>query len=119
IAQQSLAIIQDVAGPDNVAISIGYVGLIPSSYPINTIYLWMRGPEEAVLRIGLKRGGGVSVEDLKHRLRDELPRRLREWLEPRLHGESLTSEEAAARVQALKFSFEPADIINEVMSFGS
>jgi multidrug efflux pump subunit AcrB len=119
IAQQSLAIIGDVAGPENVAISLGYVGQVPSSYPINTIYLWMRGPEEAVLRVGLKRDSGVSVEDLKHRLREELPRRLREWLEPKLRGEGLPSEEAAARAQAVRFSYEPADIINEVMSFGS
>ncbi|HEY7307974.1 MAG TPA: efflux RND transporter permease subunit [Gemmataceae bacterium] len=119
IAQQALDIIGDVAGPDNVAISVGYVGLIPSSYPINTIYLWMRGPEEAVLRVALKRGSGVSGEELKHRLRDELPRRLRDWLEPKLRGEGLSSEEAAARAQAVRFSFEPADIINEVMSFGS
>ena len=32
-----------------MAISVGYVGLIASSYPINTVYLWTRGPEEAVL----------------------------------------------------------------------
>ena len=28
-------------------ISVGYVGLIPSSYPINAIYQWTGGPEEA------------------------------------------------------------------------
>jgi multidrug efflux pump subunit AcrB len=119
IAKQALAVIGDVAGPENVAISVGYVGQVPSSYPINTIYLWMRGPEEAVLRVGLKRGRGMSVEELKHRLREELPRRLRDWLGPKLRGEGLSAEEADARVQALKFSFEPADIVNEVMSFGS
>ncbi|HEX5497825.1 MAG TPA: efflux RND transporter permease subunit, partial [Thermomicrobiales bacterium] len=119
IAQQALAVIGDAAGSDNVAISLGYIGLIGSSYPINTIFLWMRGPEEAVLRVALKRGSGVSVEQLKHRLREELPRRLREWLIAKLRGEGLPSEEAAARAQALRFSFEPADIVNEVMSFGS
>jgi multidrug efflux pump subunit AcrB len=119
IAQQALAIIGDVAGPENVAISLGYVGQIPSTYPINTIYLWMRGPEEAILRVALKRDGGVPVEELKHRLREELPQRLRDWLGPKLRGEGLSTEEAEARAQALKFSFEPADIINEVMSFGS
>jgi multidrug efflux pump subunit AcrB len=119
IAQKSLAIIKDLAGAKNVATSVGYVGLIGSSYPINTIYLWMRGPEEAVLHVGLKPGSEVSVEDLKHRLRAELPRRLRAWLEPKLRGEGLSANEAAAQARGLKFSFEPADIINEVMSFGS
>ena len=44
------------SGPDDVEISVGYVGFIPSSYPINAIYQWTGGPEEAVLRIALKRG---------------------------------------------------------------
>ena len=56
------------------------MGLIASSYPINTIFLWMSGPEEAVLRVALQPGSGVHVEDLKHRLRDKLPARLKEWL---------------------------------------
>jgi multidrug efflux pump subunit AcrB len=119
IANEALAIIKDVAGPENVAISVGYVGLIPSNYPINSIYLWMRGPEEAVLRVGLRPRSGVSVEALKEHLREELPRRLRAWLEPKLRGEGLPPDQAADQAEALKFSFEPADIINEVMSFGT
>ena len=41
---------------DDVEISVGYVGLIPSSYPINAIYQWTGGPEEAILRVALKEG---------------------------------------------------------------
>lgn len=44
LAGQTLEAIKRQVGPDNIAISVGYVGLIGSSYPINTIYLWMRGP---------------------------------------------------------------------------
>ena len=40
-------------GPDRIAISVGYVGNIPSSYPINAIYQWTGGPEEVVLRVAL------------------------------------------------------------------
>jgi multidrug efflux pump subunit AcrB len=91
IAKQALEVIKEAAGTtdgqDNVAISVGYVGLIPASYPINTIFLWTRGPEEAVLRIGFKEGSGVRVEELKHRLRDELPHRLGDWLGRKLRGE--------------------------------
>ena len=43
---------------------LGYVGVVPSSYPINSVYLWMGGPEEAVMRVALK-PGTVRVEDLK------------------------------------------------------
>jgi multidrug efflux pump subunit AcrB len=119
VAIRALDLIKEEAGPNNVELSVGYVGLIGSSYPINTIYLWMRGPEEAVLRVGLKRGSGVRVEDLKHRLREKLPRRLGEWLAGQLHAEGLPEEQVKQRVAGLRFSFEPADIINEVMSFGS
>jgi multidrug efflux pump subunit AcrB len=119
LAKQALGVIADEAGPGQVAISVGYVGLIPTTYPINTIYLWTRGPEEAVLRVGLKKGSRVRVEDLEHRLRERLRERLRTWLGDRLVAEGLSPEEIARRVQALSLSFEPADIINEVMSFGS
>jgi multidrug efflux pump subunit AcrB len=124
IAKQALEIIKDEAGKDkegksNVAISVGYVGLIASSYPINNIYLWTRGPEEAVLRIALQAGSGVRVEELKHRLREGLPRRVGEWLTPKLRAEGLPEDKVTERIGGLRFSFEPADIVNEVMSFGS
>ncbi len=119
IAVQALDLIGEEAGPGNVELSVGYVGLIGSSYPINTIYLWMRGPEEAVLRVGLKRDSGVRVEDLKHRLREKLPRRLGGWLAGQLRTEGLSEEQVRQRVAGLRFSFEPADVVNEVMSFGS
>ena len=110
-------LIKEEVGPDNVELSVGYVGLIGSSYPINTIFLWIRGPEEAVLRVALKPGSGVRIEELKQRLREQLPRRLGEWLEGQLRADGLPSEKIAERVAGLRFSFEPADIVNEVMSF--
>jgi multidrug efflux pump subunit AcrB len=119
IAVEALDLIKEEVGPDNVELSLGYVGLIGSSYPINNIYLWTRGPEEAVLRVALRRGSGVRVEELKHRLREKLPQRLGEWLGGQLRAEGLPAEQVSRRVEGLKFSFEPADIVNEVMSFGS
>jgi multidrug efflux pump subunit AcrB len=119
IAVQALDLIKEEAGADHVELSVGYVGLVPSSYPINNIYLWTRGPEEAVLRVGLKPGSGVRVEELKHRLREKLPQRLGEWLGGQLRAEGLPDEQVSQRKRGLKLSFEPADVINEVMSFGS
>ncbi len=116
---QALDVIGEAVGPENVDITIAHVGVVPPSYPINSVYLWMAGPEEAVLRVALKRGSGVRVEDLKERLRGELPERLRAWLRARLEGEGLPPEKIAQRLEGLRFSFEPADIVNEVMSFGS
>ena len=97
LALRTLEIIKQAAGPENVALSLGYVGTIPSSYPINAIFQWTRGPEEAILRVALKPNSGIDVESLKEELRDTFSRELPE----------------------VRFSFEPADIISEVMSFGS
>src|SRR5579871_1003746 len=73
LSQRALAIVNEEVGADNVAISLGYVGLVPSTYPINNVYLWTRGPEEAVLRVALRKKSGVAVDALKERLRTELP----------------------------------------------
>jgi multidrug efflux pump subunit AcrB len=97
LALEVLKTIRDEAGTDAVEISVGYIGLIPSSYPINAIYQWTGGPEEFVLRVALKRESTVAVEGLKERLRARL----------------------ADKLPDVRFSFEPADIVNEVMSFGS
>src|SRR5262249_14254869 len=53
MVKQALAIVKEEVG-DQVAISVGYVGLIPSSYPINAIFQWSGGPEEAMLRVALR-----------------------------------------------------------------
>jgi multidrug efflux pump subunit AcrB len=92
-----LKAIQDKVGPENIAITLAYVGTIPSTYPINTVYQWMRGPEEAMLRVALKPGSGIRVEELEESLRKDLK----------------------LRMPQLRLSFEPADVINEVMSFGA
>src|ERR1700681_4118030 len=97
IALQTLDAIKREVGPDNVEISLGFVGTQPPNYPINTIYLWSSGSEEAVLQVQLKRGTKISIEDLKERLRQKLPQEL----------------------PGVRFSFEPSDIVSRVMSFGA
>jgi multidrug efflux pump subunit AcrB len=119
IARKALEVIQDEAGPGNVEISVCFGGVSPSSYTINTVYLWTAGPEDAVMRVGLKKGSGIRVEEFKEKLRERLPARLAPWLRERLKHAGVPEEELASRLAGLRFSFEPADIINEVMCFGS
>ena len=98
--QYALGILDTIGkhvGPENVDITLGYVGTIPSSFPINGVYQWSRGPEEGLLRIALKHGSGINPERAKDELRNVL----------------------AQQYPELRFSFEPADIVSEVMSFGS
>ena len=97
IAIEVLETIRREVGANGIDISIGYIGNIPSSYPINAIYQWTGGPEEIMLRVALNKGSKVSVEALEKRLRELF----------------------AARLPDARFSFEPADIVSEVMSFGS
>ena len=94
---QTLDAIKREVGPDNVEISLGFVGTQPPNYPINTIYLWSSGSEEAVLQVQLKPGTAIRIEDLKERLRQKLPQEL----------------------AGVRFSFEPSDIVSRVMSFGA
>ena len=75
IVRQVLQEIEAGAGPNSIVISVGYVGLIPSSYPINAIYQWSGGLEEGILRVALNQNALVDVETLKRRLRQRLPRR--------------------------------------------
>ena len=67
--------VAEVVGQENIALTLGYVGTIPASFPINGVYQWSRGPEEALLRIALKRGSRVHTESMKETLRGELTRR--------------------------------------------
>lgn len=94
---QALALINEVAGKDNVVISLGYVGTQPPSYPISSIYLWTSGSHEALLSIGLKRSSGLNLRDLQERLRRKF----------------------AADLPELKVSFEAGDIVSQVMNFGA
>src|SRR5262249_28459347 len=48
MALKALDVIAEQAGPDNVSTTLAFVGTQPPTYPINTIYLWTSGPQEAV-----------------------------------------------------------------------
>lgn len=119
LSNEAVRLLRNMVGKDNLETSVGYVGVAPSSYPINAVYLWTAGPEEAVLRMALRKDSGIRVEALKARLRRELPEKLSAWMRDRMERAGVDAEEASRRSSEIRLSFEPADIINEVMSFGS
>lgn len=96
-AVRVLQAIDREAGEGNVSLSLGYAGTVPASFPINSVYQFSRGPEEAILRVALRAGANVRTDALKRRLRERF----------------------AEEFPQLRFSFEPADIVSEVMSFGA
>jgi multidrug efflux pump subunit AcrB len=122
ITQEALRYIGDDvrAAGGEVEISLGYVGLVPPANPVNSIYQWMGGPHESAIRIALK-PGPVRIDELKARLRESLPAHLRAWTAARWKQPpfALPADAADRRANELRLSFEPADIVNEIMSFGS
>ena len=97
VALQTLDLIQREVGSNNLALTLGFVGVHASSYPINLIYLWNGGSQEAFLQVQLKRGADIAIEPLKERLRTRF----------------------AAEMPDISFSFEPSDIVSRVMSLGA
>ncbi|XZE20720.1 efflux RND transporter permease subunit [Pirellulaceae bacterium SH449] len=97
LAKQALRIIGDELGQDNIELTLGYVGMIHSNFPVNAVYQWSRGPEEAILYVDLSEKLHLPDEQMKERVRERL----------------------AKEMPDVRFSFEPSDIVNEVMSFGS
>ena len=69
LATDVLDEINQAAGPNNVEITLGYVGVQPSSYPINTIFLWTGGSHEGVLQVALKPEAGIRLTDFEEALR--------------------------------------------------
>jgi multidrug efflux pump subunit AcrB len=91
-----LTLADSIAGKGNIDITSAFVGTQPSSYPVNLIHLWTSGPNESVTRIKLK-PGTMRIADFRERLRAAVARTL-----PRA-----------------KLSFEPGDLVEQVLNLGS
>lgn len=97
MARRLLATMNREAGPGNVALTLSYVGTQGSSYPINAIFLWTSGPQEAVMSVGLRPGASITLRDLEEKLRADLPKEF-----PGSH-----------------FSFDPGDLMSQTLNFGA
>jgi multidrug efflux pump subunit AcrB len=96
IVLRALDVIQKEAGSDNVEITSDFMGVVPSSYPVDLIHLFTSGPQEAIIQVAVKPDtprGEALRERIRASLRKELP--------------------------ACQVSFEAGDIVSQVMSFGS
>ena len=120
VAQKTLDVIAEEAGQDNIDITMGYAGANPPQFTINMAYLWSRGPDDSLLRVGLRRGKDeVGVFELQEKLREALPKKVGEWYRGELVRLGLTPDEADQRLGDLVFAFEPGDLISETMSLGA
>ncbi|MBS1526602.1 MAG: efflux RND transporter permease subunit, partial [Bacteroidetes bacterium] len=93
--KEVLAISDSLSG-GKIAISSAFLGLQASSYPVNVIHLWTSGSEEGVLKVKFIQGAGIDLDGFRERLRHEVAKKM-----PDVH-----------------LSFEPADLVDQVMSQG-
>jgi multidrug efflux pump subunit AcrB len=119
ILQQITKTVAEKVDPKNVRLTVGYAGLFPTNYPVQGLYQWTGGPEEGFVKIALNAGSGWSVDQLKRELREELPGKVATWLRKTWNDEGLSNDKIEDRLTKMKYSFESADLISEVMSFGS
>jgi multidrug efflux pump subunit AcrB len=96
IVLRALNVIKQDAGSENVTITSDFMGVVPSSYPVDLIHLFTSGPEEAIIQVAVK-PDTPRGEALRERIRADLRREL----------------------PACQLSFEAGDIVSQVMSFGS
>ena len=120
VAQKTLDVIAEEAGPDNVDITMGYAGANPPQFTINMAYLWSRGPDDSLLRDRPARGEqGRHLRAPGAAARRPCRRRWARGSATSCCGSGLTAEQADQRVADLVFAFEPGDLISETMSLGA
>ena len=94
---KALHILDTMVGHSNVEVTSAMVGMHGSQFSTNPIYLFMAGPQEAVLEASLKEDFKVNMDDLKEDFRAHVARDMPE----------------------LKVSFEPIELTDKILSQGS
>ena len=94
---KSLAVLDTLVGKDNIAITSAFVGQHPGLFSTSPIYLFMAGPQEAVLQVQLKEAYNTNLEELQDKFRDRMKVALPE----------------------VKMSFEPIQLTDKILSQGA
>jgi len=94
--KEFLKITSRLTGDENVSISSATVGMQPPTYAINSIFIWSSGPHESLIKVSLAKKS-IGIEKLKELLRSETKK-----YDPKI-----------------SLSFEPADLVDQVMSLGT
>lgn len=92
-----LEMIAAQAGPQNIEISICYVGTQPPNFAVSNVYIWTSGPQEALILVAFRHGTKINLANFKEQLRRKV----------------------AADLPELSITFESGDIINKIMNLGT
>jgi multidrug efflux pump subunit AcrB len=94
---KALHILDTMVGHNNVQVTSCMVGMHGSQFSTNPVYLFMPGPQEAVMQVSLKEGYKVNMDNLKEEFRGYISRDM-PWM---------------------KLSFEPIELTDKILSQGS
>ncbi len=119
MALKCLEEIEREAKPENIEITMGYVGQVAPNFGIDNMVLFMRGPDDGQLRVALSEASGIKLDRFRERLREVLPKNVIPWMAKRLEQGGLSPADAQRQAKLSTFGFEPGDIVTTVMSFGS
>ncbi len=90
-------LLEELVGKDNISVTSAFVGQHPGQFSTSPIYLFMSGPQEAVLQVALKETYKEKLDELKERFRQKMRETMPE----------------------VKLSFEPIELTDKVLSQGS
>ncbi|MBS1669617.1 MAG: efflux RND transporter permease subunit [Bacteroidetes bacterium] len=97
VTLKAIDVIDSLVGKNNVDISSAMIGVHGSQFSTNPIYLFMAGPQEAVLQVALKEGYKTDLDELKDRFREKMK----------------------AILPDTRLSFEPIELTDKILSQGS
>jgi multidrug efflux pump subunit AcrB len=97
ITLKALNILGQLVGRNNIQVTSAMVGQHPGQFSTSPIYLFMAGPQEAVLQVNLKEDYKVNLDELKERFRNAMQKQL----------------------PGVMLSFEPIELTDKILSQGS
>ncbi|MES2277981.1 MAG: efflux RND transporter permease subunit [Bacteroidota bacterium] len=93
----TIHVLEGIVGKNNIEVTSALVGQHPGQFSTSPIYLFMAGPQEAVLQVNLKEDYKVNLDELKEKLRAAVKKEM----------------------PAVKMSFEPIELTDKILSQGS
>ena len=97
VTLKAIHVLEGLVGRKNIEVTSAMVGQHPGQFSTSPIYLFMAGPQEAVLQVNLKEDYKVNLDDLKERFR-----------------KGMKKEEPSVLL-----SFEPIELTDKILSQGS
>jgi len=94
---ETLNVLEELVGRDNIKVTSAFVGTHPAQFSTSPLYLFMSGPQEAVLQVQLNEKYKENLDDLKERFRKKIKE----------------------TVPDLRLSFEPIELTDKILSQGS